>query len=358
MDRQFWRGKKVFLTGHTGFKGGHLALWLQSAGASVTGYALPPPTSPALFEAARVGEGMESITADVRDADRLQAALAAHQPEIVLHLAAQPLVRRAYVIPVETYATNVMGSVHLLEAVRHTPAVRVVIMVTSDKCYENKDWVWGYRENDRLGGRDPYANSKACAELVTAAYRQSFFPPERGVAIASVRAGNVIGGGDWAEDRLIPDIVRAIVAGQPVVIRYPNALRPWQHVLEPLHGYLMLAERLWQDGAKMAGGWNFGPREQDARPVSWIVERMARRWGPEVRWEIASQVPYHEDRYLRLDSSKAMAELGWQPRLRLPEALDWLMDWYRQWRGGADMRKVSLDQIAAYEARPSIDTEA
>ena len=276
IDADFWRGRRVFLTGHTGFKGGWLALWLQRLGADVTGYALDPPTTPSLFAVARVGAGMRSIINDIRDAETLAQAMREAQPEIVIHMAAQPLVRYSYQAPVETYATNVMGTVHLLEAVRQTDSVRAVVNVTSDKCYENREWVWGYRENEPMGGYDPYSNSKGCAELVTAAYRNSYFNPaqysQHGVALASARAGNVIGGGDWAEDRLIPDILRAIAAGEAVNIRSPHAIRPWQHVLEPLSGYLLLAQRLIEDGPAHAEGWNFGPSEEDARPVQWIVE--------------------------------------------------------------------------------------
>lgn len=283
MLANFWEGKRVLLTGHTGFKGGWLSLWLQSLGANVTGYALLPPTQPSLYEVARVGDGMYSHIADIRDLDRLVAVMRETRPEIVIHMAAQPLVRYSYVNPVETYATNVMGTVNLLEAVRQVGGVRVVVNVTSDKCYENREWIWGYREHDPMGGYDPYSSSKGCAELVAAAYRNSFFNPEafgtHGVALASVRAGNVIGGGDWAEDRLIPDFMRAIMAGRAVVIRSPHAIRPWQHVLEPLSGYLLLAQHLWTDGPAFAEGWNFGPVDEDAKPVEWIVEQLTGLWG-------------------------------------------------------------------------------
>ena len=279
----FWRGKRVFMTGHTGFKGSWLSLWLQSMGAQVVGYALAPPTNPSLFEVAEVGKGMTSIIGDIRDLEKLRAVFTEHKPDIVIHMAAQPLVRYSYIEPVETYATNVMGTVNLLEAVRSTPSVKAVVNITSDKCYENREWVWGYRENEAMGGYDPYSSSKGCAELVASAYRNSYFHPDKyqqhGVAIASARAGNVIGGGDWAGDRLIPDILRAIVLGEPVHIRSPHAIRPWQHVLEPLSGYLQLAQKLYTDGTAYAEGWNFGPNEEDAKPVQWIVEKLTESWG-------------------------------------------------------------------------------
>jgi CDP-glucose 4,6-dehydratase len=354
VNRDFWRGKRVFLTGHTGFKGGWLALWLQRMGAELTGYALTPPTNPSLFDAARVGEGMVSHIADIRDAAALREAMRAARPEVVLHLAAQPLVRASYDDPVGTYATNVMGTVHLLEAVRATPGVRAVVNVTTDKCYENREWIWPYRETDPMGGYDPYSNSKGCAELVTAAYRSSFFNPalagEHGVAIASARAGNVIGGGDWALDRLLPDIIAAFAAGQPVVIRSPHAIRPWQHVLEPLSGYLMLAERLFADGPMWGEGWNFGPRLEDARPVSDIVARMTAKWGKGASWRLSEGDHPHEATFLKLDISKATERLGWQPRLRLAQALDFTVEWAQRRAAGEDMREVCLDQIARYQS--------
>lgn len=348
----FWRGRKVFLTGHTGFKGGWLSLWLQQLGADLTGYALDPPTTPSLFAVARVADGMRSIIGDVRDAGALAAALREAAPEIVIHMAAQPLVRYSYQAPVETYATNVMGTVHLLEAVRQTPSVRAVVNVTSDKCYDNREWVWGYRENEPMGGYDPYSNSKGCAELVTAAYRNSYFHPaqhaQHGVALASARAGNVIGGGDWAEDRLIPDILRAIAAGQPVAIRSPHAIRPWQHVLEPLSGYLLLAQRLVEDGPAHAEAWNFGPAEDDAKPVQWIVDTLTQSWGEGARWRLDDNPQPHEAHYLKLDCAKARARLGWRPRWPLTRALQSIVDWHRAHAHQADMRALCLRQIAAY----------
>lgn len=355
MDNGFWRGRRVFLTGHTGFKGGWLSLWLQSLGAEVWGFSLAPPSEPNLFGVARVVDGMHSRQGDVRDLDALRAAMQAARPEVVIHMAAQALVRPSYDDPVETYASNVMGTVNLLEAVRGTPGVRAVVNVTSDKCYDNQEWVWGYRENDPMGGYDPYSSSKGCAELVTAAYRDSFFNParygEHGVALASVRAGNVIGGGDWATDRLIPDFMRAILAGQAVVIRSPYAVRPWQHVLEPLHGYLSLAEKLFQEGPIHAGGWNFGPRDSDARDVEWIVECLTGLWGEGAAWRLDERPQPHEAHYLKLDISKARMQLGWEPRWHLDQALAAVVDWYRAWSGNEDMHAFSLGQIKAYQTQ-------
>ncbi|MCE3265119.1 MAG: CDP-glucose 4,6-dehydratase [Pseudoduganella sp.] len=353
MNPAFWQGKRVFLTGHTGFKGSWLSLWLQSLGADVSGYALAPPSHPCLFEAARVGAGMRSTIGDIRDADALRAALQAAQPEIVIHMAAQALVRYSYTHPVETYATNVMGLVNLFEAVRSTPGIKAVLNVTSDKCYENQEWPWGYRENEPLGGYDPYSNSKACAELVTGAYRNSFFNPAQhgvhGVALGSGRAGNVIGGGDWAEDRLVPDMVRAIAAGQPVRIRSPHAIRPWQHVLEPLSGYLALAERLATDGPAFAQAFNFGPHDTDARPVQWIVERLCAQWGEGAAWALDAAPQPHEATYLKLDCSKARTRLDWQPRWPLARTLDEIVAWHKAHARGDDMRSVTLAQIATYQ---------
>lgn len=349
MNREFWRGRRVFLTGHTGFKGGWLSLWLQHLGAEVHGYALPSPTSPGLFEVANVAGGMASSTiADIRDAAVFTRAMRSARPEIVLHLAAQPLVRHSYAAPVETYATNVMGTVHLFEAVRATPGVRAVVNVTTDKCYENREWVWPYRENEALGGYDPYSSSKACAEIVTAAWRRSFFDAA-GVQIASARAGNVIGGGDWAADRLLPDFLRAMDAGKPLVVRSPGATRPWQHVLEPLAGYLLLAEKLCTEGAAFAEAWNFGPDEADARPVQWIVETLCSRMAS-AAWHCDTAPQPHEANTLRLDSAKAHARLGWRPRWNLQRALAATLDWHQAWKMGVAMKDFCLGQIEAYSA--------
>lgn len=352
----FWRGKKVFLTGHTGFKGSWLCLWLHKLGAEIHGYALDPPTNPSLFELARVSDLLTSHQlADIRDGMTLAAAMQRVQPEIVIHMAAQPLVRDSYQIPVETYAINVMGTVNLLEAVRHCTSVKTVVNVTTDKCYENKEWVWGYREDEPMGGFDPYSNSKGCSELVTAAYRQSFFNHQQyekhGVALATARAGNVIGGGDWANDRLIPDIIRAIMAGEPVRIRNPHAIRPWQHVLEPLSGYLTLAQRLYEDGSAYAEGWNFGPADEDAKPVEWIVKRLCDQWGDGARYEIDNGDHPHEAHYLKLDCSKARMRLGWTPCWNLSKALDSIMDWVKVYQAGGDIRGCCLKQIGEYQLK-------
>ncbi len=348
----FWKDKRVLLTGHTGFKGSWLSLWLQAMGARIVGYALAPPTNPSLFEVAGVGKGMTSITGDIRDLEHLRKVFAENRPEIVIHMAAQPLVRYSYVEPVETYSTNVMGTVNLLEAVRSMGSVKAVVNVTSDKCYENREWVWGYRENEAMGGYDPYSNSKGCAELVTSAYRNSYFHPEKykthGVAIASARAGNVIGGGDWAGDRLIPDIMRAITDGRPVDIRSPHATRPWQHVLEPLSGYLVLAQKLYEEGATYAEGWNFGPNDEDAKPVQWIVERLIQAWGEGASWGLSDGEHPHEAHYLKLDCSKAKMRLDWHPRWHLEDALGAIIEWHRAHRDGKDMRELTLRQISKY----------
>jgi len=345
----FWKNKKVFLTGHTGFKGSWLSLWLQSLGAQVTGYALNPPTKPSLFEVANVGNAMTSIIGDIRDLDALQAAMKHANPDIVIHMAAQPLVRYSYANPVETYATNVMGTVHVLEAARHTGTVKSIVNITSDKCYENREWAWGYREDEPMGGYDPYSSSKGCAELVSAAYRQSYLK-DAGIAMATARAGNVIGGGDWALDRLVPDTLRALEKGRSVLIRNPHAIRPWQHVLEPLSGYLMLAEQLYSSGQTDAEGWNFGPRDEDVRPVSWIVERLCEVWGEDASWSLQQGNNPHEASYLKLDISKARERLSWAPIWSLETALQRIVDWHKAWLKGADMRDISLLQVNQFIA--------
>ena len=347
VDPNFWSGKRVFLTGHTGFKGGWLSLWLQSLGAEVQGLALAPSGPHNLFAEADVGRDMSSTIGDIRDLETVKRTMAAFRPDIVFHMAAQPLVRLSYAEPVETYATNVMGTVHLLEAVRRTPGVRVVVNVTTDKCYENKEWAWGYREDEPMGGYDPYSNSKGCAELVSSAYRQSFFQ-QGGPALATARAGNVIGGGDWASDRLVPDILRAFERNEPVVIRNPHSTRPWQHVLEPLAGYLTLAQRLWEHGSAFAEGWNLGPREEDARPVQWIVEHLVDLWGHGARWQLDGGTHPHEAHYLKLDISKARSRLGWQPSWRLADALHHIVTWHQAWLARQDVRALCLQQIAQY----------
>lgn len=346
----FWQGRRVLVTGHTGFKGSWLSLWLQDMGAKVTGYALAPATSPALFEVAGVAGGMRSEIGDVRDLDRVRAAVAAVSPEIVIHMAAQPLVRESYLDPVATYATNVMGTVNVLEAVRACPGVRAVVSVTTDKCYENQEWAWGYRESEPMGGHDPYSSSKGCAELVTAAYRRSFFDAEGTAAVASARAGNVIGGGDWADDRLVPDILRAFERGEALRVRNPLSTRPWQHVLEPLSGYLVLAQALVEHGSAFAEGWNFGPRDDDAQPVGWIVERMMRRWPSAKPWQRDEGYNPHEASWLKLDVSKAGQRLGWRPRWSLDEALDRVVRWHRDYLDGGDLRAACLRDVQDYLA--------
>lgn len=349
MNREFWRGKRVFLTGHTGFKGGWLALWLVDMGAEVHGYALTPPMEPNLFTAANLQVRLaRSTIADIRDATALAQAMQMAQPDIVLHLAAQPLVRYSYAAPVETYAVNVMGTVNLLEAVRQTPCVKAVVNITTDKCYENREWVWPYRENEAMGGFDPYSSSKACSELVTAAYRRSFLEPA-GIHLASARAGNVIGGGDWAVDRLVPDFLRALDAGQTLAIRSPLATRPWQHVLEPLSGYLMLAEKLFTEGQSFAEAWNFGPEETDAQPVQWIVEYLCSQM-PNAAWQCDASPQPHEANMLKLDSAKAKAQLGWRPRWGLQTALGMTLAWHQAWKQNSDMAAISVQQIQEYEA--------
>jgi CDP-glucose 4,6-dehydratase len=344
-----WRGRRVFLTGHTGFKGGWLALWLAHKGAVVRGYALDPWTEPNLFTVAKVGSAVEDVRGDIRDGAKLDATMQAFAPEVVFHIAAQPLVRTSYEDPIGTYETNVIGTARVLDAVRRCSSVRAVVSVTTDKCYENKETLRPYREDDPLGGYDPYSSSKACAELVTAAYRQSFLA-ESGVAVATARAGNVIGGGDWSTDRLIPDLVRGFLTGEPVKIRRPLAIRPWQHVLEPLHGYILLAEQLLSpDSARYAMAFNFGPSEDDTQPVAWIAEHMASLWGGNASWVLDADPGVHEAGYLMLDANRARAELAWQPRLNLENALHWLVDWYKAWQGGEAMQRFTLGQIEKYE---------
>lgn len=352
MNDSFWKGKKVLITGHTGFKGSWLSLWMQSFGANVVGVSLDPPTSPSLYEQAQVAEGMTSLRQDIRDLEKIKSIFAEHQPEVVFHLAAQPLVRYSYREPVETYATNVMGTLHILEAMRAFGSVRAAVMITTDKCYENREWDWGYRENEPMGGHDPYSSSKGCAELLIASYRDSYFPGEEysrhRTAIASARAGNVIGGGDWAEDRLIPDTIRAFEKGETVQIRNPNAIRPWQHVLEPLAGYIELAEKLFEEAGGWAEGWNFGPREEDAKPVGWIVKEMTRQWGGEAAWGIDGGDHPHEANYLKLDCSKAHNRLHWHPRWGLSEALEKIVYWHKEAVNGSNVKSLCQKQINEY----------
>ncbi len=350
----FWQGKQVFLTGHTGFKGGWLSLWLSSMGAKVTGYALAPNTSPNFYDVLGVSRLVEkSHIDDIRDLKALHLAMTAAKPDIVIHMAAQPLVRYSYENPVETYATNVMGTVHVLDCIRSIPSIRATVIVTTDKCYENKEWVWGYRENEQMGGYDPYSNSKGCAEMVTSAYRQSFFSeatyPKHRHALATARGGNVIGGGDWSEDRLIPDVLRAFETGKTLMIRNPLAIRPWQHVLEPLSGYLVLAQALYQEGVQFSGAWNFGPRDEDARSVEEVVTLLAERSPSGANWEQDQSEKPHEAHSLKLDCSKADQLLGWRPKWSLETAVQNIADWQRAFLAKEDMQKTSLNQINAYQ---------
>lgn len=350
---QFWKGRRVLVTGHTGFKGGWLTLWLDRLGAKVTGYALQPSSSPTLFQVASIDQVVESQYGDVRDLDVLSKAVQRSEPEVIFHLAAQPLVGASYRDPAGTYATNVMGLVNLLEVARKTKSIRALLIVTSDKCYENRDWIWGYREDEALGGYDPYSSSKGCAELVAAAYRRSFFRPgksgEQGIAIATARAGNVIGGGDWAEDRLIPDFLRAMSSGEELRVRAPDSIRPWQHVLEPLSGYLTLARKLVEEGTAYAEAWNFGPLDRDSVSVSWIANRLVSLWGSNARWIVDASSHYHEAARLKLDISKATQRLQWTPQWSVGQALEMVVKWHRSYLAGENMRGVTEAQIAAYE---------
>lgn len=351
---EFYSGKKVFITGHTGFKGSWLCVWLHSLGAQVYGYALQPPTEPSLYELCELDNFVESTIADVRDCRSLTETMLSNQPEIVIHMAAQPLVRNSYNLPFETYEINVMGTVNLFEAVRACKSVKTVVNITTDKCYENKELMWVYRENESLGGYDPYSSSKACSELVTNAYRNSYFNPkdyaDHRVAVASARAGNVIGGGDWALDRLIPDCVRAVLKNEGVLIRNPDAVRPWQHVMEPLSGYLVLAQKLYQYGPRYSGAWNFGPDDNDARSVGWLVKRFYSQWGDNISFAIEKGNHPHEANFLKLDCSKAKAELGWRPRWSLDKAVAAVVAWTQAYKDGRDVRAECLKQIKDYSA--------
>ena len=350
MTESFWKGKSVFLTGHNGFKGSWLAMWLHQLGAKVSGYSLAQPDHLGVFNAVRLTDRVVSTIGDVRDLEGLRRAMMAAEPEVVFHLAAQPLVRQSYVSPVETYEVNVMGTVNFLESIRSTLSVRAAVIVTSDKCYHNREWEWGYRETDPLGGIDPYSSSKGGAELISLAYRHSFFAGQ-GIGVASVRAGNVIGGGDWAADRLIPDMVRAWSEKENLYVRYPHAVRPWQHVLEPLRGYLMVAEKLCTNSEDYGEAWNFGPRDEDAWSVENVVREGAEVWGEGAEWQMDDGKHPHEARYLKLDCSKARTKLGWSPVCSLNTALEWTISWYRaQIKSDVDMYRFSVEQISMYEA--------
>ena len=350
MENTFWKGKKVFITGHTGFKGSWLSILLNYLGAEISGYALDPPTEPSLYKLCHIDDFIDSHIGDIRDLPELKQSLKRANPEIVIHMAAQSLVRYSYQNPVDTYEINVMGTINLLEAVRNTQSVKVLVNVTTDKCYENKEWLWGYREDEPLGGYDPYSSSKACSEIVTSAYRRSFFSEKNKTvtAIASARAGNVIGGGDWAADRLIPDFIRAIHKNEKVLIRNPQAIRPWQHVLEPLSGYLTLVEKLHKYGVRYSGAWNFGPDDGDSKPVKWVIEKLCNYWGKDASYEILKSTELHEANFLKLDCSKAKALLDWHPHWNLERALESIIDFTKAWQDNEDLRKVCIRQIEEY----------
>ncbi len=351
MGSSFWKEKKVFVTGHTGFKGGWLTLWLKLLGAEVIGYSLNPPSFPNLFDVADVGRDVISIYADVRNLEQLKNSLREHKPNVVIHMAAQSLVRRSYKLPVETYSTNIMGTVNLLESVREVKSVKAVVVVTSDKCYENREWVWRYREIDPMGGFDPYSSSKGCAELVVSAYRRSFFNKEDSPSVATVRAGNVIGGGDWGEDRLVPDVIRSFFEGKEVEIRSPNAIRPWQYVLDVLNGYMLLAEALFIKGKDFEGSWNFSPPLQDEKKVSWVVKSLVNFWGNSASWKVSEDNMYHEASYLKLDSSKARAFLGWESHVNLKDCLKHTVMWYKAYQKNINMHRYTNQEILNYEER-------
>lgn len=349
MDPHFWKGKRVLITGHTGFKGSWLSIWLQTKGAHVIGLSLNPPSDPNIFELARVSDGMISIYGDIRNLNKVSHVINSYRPEIVFHMAAQALVRRSYVEPVDTFSTNIMGTVNILEAVRLSDSVRIVVNITSDKCYKNNEWYWGYREDEPMGGKDPYSSSKGCAELVISSYRDSYFSESEDVKVSSARAGNVIGGGDWGADRLVPDFIRAFLDDRPALIRSPNAIRPWQHVLEPLNGYLMLAEKMWE-GNEFSSAWNFGPEDSDAKSVGWMADNLTQLWSKGARWvKDSNQNPY-EANYLKLDCSRARNLLNWEPKLHIETALKWVVRWYRAFQDGQDMRRVTESEIEHYEA--------
>jgi CDP-glucose 4,6-dehydratase len=348
VDIDFWKGKRVFITGHTGFKGSWLSLWLQMMGAHVKGFSLIPNTTPNLFTVAKVEENMESEIGDIRDLNKISESMLNFNPEILIHMAAQPLVRLSYLQPVETYSTNVMGTVNVLEAARKCPNLKSIISVTTDKCYENKEWDWGYRESEPMGGHDPYSSSKGCAELVTSAYKRSYFNSIATASIASARAGNVIGGGDWSEDRLIPDILKAFEKKESVLIRNPYSTRPWQHVLEPLSGYLILAQHLFLYGDEFAEGWNFGPKDEDCKSVNWILDKLVTSWGHGVSWHLDENVNPHEAKFLKLDCSKALNRLKWKPKWNLEYSLSLIVDWHKSYLANKDMRQECIKEINNY----------
>ncbi|MFT6137618.1 MAG: CDP-glucose 4,6-dehydratase [Cyclobacteriaceae bacterium] len=348
VDNTFWKSKKVFLTGHTGFKGSWLCIWLNSMGATVKGYSLTPNTEPNLFTKANISKEIQSDIGDIRDLEQLSQSMASFNPEILIHMAAQPLVRLSYIDPVGTYSTNVIGTVNVLEAARSCSNLKAIVAITTDKCYENNEWDWGYRENEPMGGYDPYSSSKGCAELVTSAYRRSFFNGKDTAFLASARAGNVIGGGDWADDRLVPDILKAFEQSKPVVVRNPLSTRPWQHVLEPLSGYLVLAQELFNNGHEYAEPWNFGPKDEGCQPVHWILDKMVAKWGDGATWELDKNNNPHEAGFLKLDCSKAANRLKWQPKWNLEETLELIIDWHQSYIKGNDVKEACLSQIKKY----------
>lgn len=355
IDTFFWKRKKVFLTGHTGFKGSWLSLWLHSLGAEVFGYSLEPPTNPNLFHIAKIDDEINSIYGDIRDLDNLKKTIFKIKPEIVIHMAAQSIVSKSYLNPIETYEVNLMGSLNLMESLRNLKSVKVLVNITSDKCYENREWLWGYREDERMGGYDPYSNSKGCAELATASFRSSFFNPSKykdhGVAIATARAGNVIGGGDWAMDRLVPDIIRSIESNKKAHIRNPQSIRPWQHVLEPLYGYLILAEKLYQEGNSYVGAWNFGPNESDVKSVEWVLKEFKKNWPNKFDFIIEKKSEnFHEANLLKLDCSKAKFFLGWSPKWDSAETIKRICNWHKANLEGVDMKSYVLNEINDYQS--------
>lgn len=354
INQTFWKDKKVLLTGHTGFKGSWLSLWLQKLGSDVIGFSRDIPTKPSLFELCNVADDMISIMGDICNIEHLRTVMTEHKPEIVIHMAAQSLVGRSYDNPLETFSTNVLGTVNVFEVIRKIRNVRVVINVTSDKCYENRESISGYKETDPMGGYDPYSCSKGCAELVTSSFRNSFFNPKEydkhGIALASVRAGNIIGGGDWSPNRLVPDIMKGLIENQTVTIRNPSSVRPWQFVLEPLRGYLMLAEKLWHEGPRYVEGWNFGPDDQDVKPVFWLIEKISQKWGKKVNWNLNNTHNYHETNYLRLDCSKAKMKLGWSPKLNMEKTIEFVVEWYKQFEKNQDVKGITEEQISKYNS--------
>lgn len=352
MDLNFWKDKKVLITGHTGFKGSWLSLWLSKLGANVIGYSLEPPTKPNLFEICKLEERITSIVGDIRDYNTLKNVFGKYKPQIVFHMAAQSLVRYSYKKPIETYETNVMGTVNLFEACRHTSSVRAIVNTTSDKCYENKGQILGYKESDPMGGYDPYSSSKGCAELITSAYIRSFFNPKSSEPkkyLASVRAGNVIGGGDWGEDRLIPDCIKALSKDKPIIIRYPDAVRPWQHILDALYGYLLLGYHLYREEAEFTGGWNFGPDGKNTKPVKWVAEQVVNIWGDGANWIVDENINPYEAHYLKLDCSKAKLKLGWHPHWSLKLSIQKTIEWYKDYFENHDMLDITINQIKNYE---------